>query len=180
MAQDFENYPQFHVEVVDDAPVIAVEVVGSGPAGASGPQGPVGPAGEKGDKGDKGDTGAAGAKGDTGEQGPAGQNGADGYSPTVTVEDITGGHRVTITDAEGDHTFDVMDGQGGGGGTSDYSDLTNKPQINSVTLSGNKSASDLGLGTYSKPSGGIPKTDLASAVQTRRHRTLRWTGPTAP
>ena len=36
---------------------------------------------------------------------------------------------------------------GGGGGTTDYSDLSNKPQINSVTLSGNKSASDLGLAT---------------------------------
>lgn len=34
---------------------------------------------------------------------------------------------------------------GGGGGTSDYSDLTNKPQINNVTLAGNKSGSDLGI-----------------------------------
>ena len=34
---------------------------------------------------------------------------------------------------------------GGGGGSSDYRDLTNKPQINSHTLSGNKSSSDLGL-----------------------------------
>lgn len=33
----------------------------------------------------------------------------------------------------------------GGGGTSDYTDLTNKPSINSVTLSGNKTASDLGM-----------------------------------
>ena len=33
----------------------------------------------------------------------------------------------------------------GGGGTSDYPDLTNKPQINGVTLSGNKTASDLSL-----------------------------------
>lgn len=140
--------------------------------------------------------------------------------------------------------------ESGGGGTSDYSDLSNKPSINSVTLSGNKSLSDLGaepealvvhvtqsgstysadktydqimaavaadkrvvavlngveyqlasaiaqeytvafaavrqgmayfiyvvyasgvyvstaaIGTYSKPSGGIPATDLASAVQT--------------
>lgn len=65
---------------------------------------------------------------------------------------------------------------GGGGGTSDYMDLDNKPSINNVTLSGNKSASDLGLATpndipdvsgfYTKPSGGIPKTDLAAAVQT--------------
>lgn len=76
-------------------------------------------------------------------------DGDDGYSPTVTVQDITGGHRVTITDAEGDHTFDVMDGQGGGGGTSDYSDLTNKPSINNVTLTGNKSLADLGIAAAS-------------------------------
>ena len=36
---------------------------------------------------------------------------------------------------------------GGGGGSSDYTDLTNKPQINSVELSGNKSLSDLGIPT---------------------------------
>ena len=34
---------------------------------------------------------------------------------------------------------------GGSGGTSDYSDLTNKPKINSNTLSGNKTSSQLGL-----------------------------------
>ncbi len=38
-----------------------------------------------------------------------------------------------------------LGGNGGSGGTSDYSDLSNKPSINSVTLSGNKSAGDLGL-----------------------------------
>lgn len=32
-----------------------------------------------------------------------------------------------------------------GGGTSDYNDIENKPQINSVTLVGNKSLSDLGV-----------------------------------
>ena len=37
---------------------------------------------------------------------------------------------------------------GGGGGTSDYSDLSNKPQINDVTLSGNKSLEDLGIPNY--------------------------------
>lgn len=36
-------------------------------------------------------------------------------------------------------------GGGGSGGTSDYTDLSNKPQINSVTLSGNLSLSDLGI-----------------------------------
>ena len=34
----------------------------------------------------------------------------DGTSATVVVTPITNGHRVTITDAEGDHVFDVMDG----------------------------------------------------------------------
>jgi hypothetical protein len=36
-------------------------------------------------------------------------------------------------------------GWGGSGGTTDYSDLTNKPQINGVTLDGDKSSADLGL-----------------------------------
>lgn len=35
--------------------------------------------------------------------------------------------------------------ESGGGGTTDYSNLTNKPSINDVELSGNKTASDLGL-----------------------------------
>lgn len=34
---------------------------------------------------------------------------------------------------------------GSGSGSSDYNDLTNKPQINSVELAGNKSLSDLGI-----------------------------------
>ena len=36
---------------------------------------------------------------------------------------------------------------GGSGGTTDYTDLTNKPQINGVALSGDKSAADLSLAT---------------------------------
>ena len=34
---------------------------------------------------------------------------------------------------------------GGGGGTDNYNDLNNKPQINGVTLSGNKTTSQLGI-----------------------------------
>lgn len=36
---------------------------------------------------------------------------------------------------------------GGGGGTDNYNELLNKPQINGTTLSGNKTSSDLGLAT---------------------------------
>jgi hypothetical protein len=71
------------------------------------------PAGEKGEKGDKGDKGDPGATGATGPIGNPGSDGKDGVSPTVTVTAITGGHRVTITDATGTKTFDVMDGEDG-------------------------------------------------------------------
>ncbi len=39
---------------------------------------------------------------------------------------------------------------GGSGGTSDYDQLENRPQINNVTLSGNKSLSDLGINIPTK------------------------------
>ena len=42
-----------------------------------------------------------------------GEIGDDGYSPTVSVTNITGGHRVTITDKTGTQTVDVMDGDKG-------------------------------------------------------------------
>lgn len=48
--------------------------------------------------------------------------------------------------------------EGGGGGTSDYSDLSNKPSIENVTLSGNKSASDLGLAKLTDLADFITKT----------------------
>ena len=41
-----------------------------------------------------------------------GKPGEDGVSPTVSVTEIEGGHRVTITDEEGAKSFDVMDGDG--------------------------------------------------------------------
>lgn len=53
---------------------------------------------------------------------PAGEDGEDGVSPTVSVTDITGGHRVTITDVDGTKTFDVMDGEDGSGGSVDIDD----------------------------------------------------------
>ena len=45
---------------------------------------------------------------------------------------------------------------GGGGGTSDYTDLTNKPQINGVTLNGNKSTSYLGITAAEVGLGNVP------------------------
>lgn len=48
--------------------------------------------------------------------------------------------------------FIITGGGGGGSGTDDYSQLTNKPSVNSVTLTGNKTSTDLGLyGTGNEP-----------------------------
>ena len=85
-----------------------------GPAGPAGPQGEVGPAGPKGEQGEQGNEGPAGPQG---EQGIQGEQGEDGYSPSITVTTIANGHRVTITDAKGTQSFDVMNGTGGGSGS---------------------------------------------------------------
>lgn len=52
-------------------------------------------------------------------QGPEGEPGEDGVSPEVTIGTITGGHSVTITDADhpSGQTFNVMDGEDGAPGT---------------------------------------------------------------
>lgn len=51
--------------------------------------------------------------GPQGPQGATGPAGNDGVSPSVGVVQITGGHAVTITDAGGAHTFNVIDGVDG-------------------------------------------------------------------
>jgi hypothetical protein len=162
--------------------------------------------------------------GEDGATGPAGSPGADGYSPTVAITDITGGHRVTITDKThpNGQSFDVMDGQGGSGGSSnvlggynvgielwssvggdsgyivDVSDVpgvqvgdwivgNNNPGLAMFRVEGFDGGDPYGTnliilrnvavptktseltndsGFYVKPSSGIPKSDLASAVQT--------------
>lgn len=67
-------------------------------------------------------------QGEKGETGAAGSPGANGVSPTVAVTDIPGGHRVTITDAAGTESFDVLDGAGAGDMTSAVYDPQGKAQ----------------------------------------------------
>ena len=76
-----------------------------------------------------------GTKGDTGSQGPA------GVSPSLSAEPISGGHRVSMTDAEGTTTFDVMDGENAAAATVTVgSTTTGEPGTNaSVTNSGTSS-----------------------------------------
>lgn len=54
-------------------------------------------------------------KGSKGAKGDPGSAGSNGISPVVSVETISGGHRITITDAEGSQSFDVLDGASGSG-----------------------------------------------------------------
>ena len=54
-------------------------------------------------------------------------------------------------------------GTNGGGGTTNYNDLINKPSINNVTLQGNKTGSQLGL---------VSSTDLATVATTGSYNDL--------
>lgn len=69
---------------------------------------------------------------------------ADSYIEEPASEGTSG--QFLCTDGNGGRTWATPSG---GGGTSDYTDLTNKPQIAGTTLSGNKSLSDLGIASAS-------------------------------
>lgn len=83
------------------------------PVSIKGPKGDKGDTGATGATGPAGPAGATGARGPQGIQGPAGENGVNGVSPTVSVTTIEGGHRISITDASGTNTIDVLDGSTG-------------------------------------------------------------------
>lgn len=112
-----------------------------GDQGQQGPQGATGPRGLKGDKGDKGDTGNTGAtgatgaqgiqgpagpkgdKGDQGIQGIPGANGTDG-APGV-VQSIVAGSNITVNSS--DPANPIISSTGGGGGSTSFDDITDKP-----------------------------------------------------
>ena len=102
-----------------------------------------------------------------GRNGTNGRDGQDAKLNGVNTLTIVAGQNITLSQSGNELEISST---GGSGGTSDYSVLTNKPSINNVTLSGNKSLSDLGIqpqgNYYTKPPTGIPSTDLSTAVQT--------------
>lgn len=121
----------------------------TGQRGSDGAPGIPGPQGDPGPKGDPGQQGPQGPKGDPGPQGPQGERGPQGPAGsgsgdmTASVYDPSGGARQV---AFSDELFSGV-----------YNDLTGKPTIpNRTTVQG--------WGFYSKPSNGIPDTDLNDAV----------------
>ena len=117
-----------------------------------------------------------GARGEKGEQGIPGSPGTPGQDATIngvntlTIEE---GQNITI-----EQVGNVMkiSSTGGGGGSTNYNDLSNKPSINNVTLQGNKSLTDLGI----QPSGDyVTPSDLSSVATTGNYSDLNGK-PTIP
>lgn len=86
--------------------------------------------------------GADGADGRNGTDGKDGADGKDAKINGVNTLTIQEGENITI---EQEGSTLTISSTGGSGGTSDYEDLENKPSINNVTLSGNKTTADLGI-----------------------------------
>ena len=62
--------------------------------------------------------------------------------------------------------YKLSEGGSGGGGTSNYNDLTNKPSINGVTLSGNKTTSDLSIDKTAVGLGNVPNVSTNDQTPT--------------
>lgn len=83
--------------------------------------------------------------------------------------DATGVTSGYVPTADGNGGWRWQAQQGGGGSASTSDDVTNESTVTGETVTDalNALSGEIATkGTYSKPSGGIPKTDLASAVQT--------------
>ena len=72
----------------------------------------------------------------------------------------------TTTTIDSDGTIHAIGGGGSTGGTTDYNALDNKPQIEGNTLTGNKTADDLGL---------MSKTDINSALTNKADKSTTYT-----
>lgn len=118
----------------------------------------------KGEKGDKGDPGTPGKDGVNGKDGMPGRDGApgkDGYTPIKGVDYFDGakgdkgekgdrGEQGVKGDRgeKGEQGIQGLPGASGKPGTTVYSELSDKPSINGVTLVGNKTLSELGIVNY--------------------------------
>lgn len=61
-----------------------------------------------------------------------GEKGDDGFSPVITIAEISGGHKVTITTANGEESFDIMDGKDGTGSSAGEENVIESIKVNGV------------------------------------------------
>jgi len=101
-----------------------------------------------------------------GEPGKDGEDGEDGFSPTVSVSDITGGHRVSITDKTGTQDFDVMNGEKGDTGLPG----SNPISFTATLLSASWSSSALTISDQRLISSGYTYMVSASSSSTRDYQ----------
>lgn len=99
---------------------------------------------------------------------------AAAQSAGITSETNNG--NITFTAANTPSTTIVCDivllsegSGGGGGGTSDYTDLSNKPSINGVELSGNKTASQLGMANANTFQGTIAEWNALTTAEKKAY-----------
>ena len=88
------------------------------------------------------------------------------YYKVLNTVGITNGARVVCVKISG--TWVVLgsfNAGGGGGGSGDYVSYGESQSLTSTQKATARTNIGAGTGSYSKPSGGIPKTDLATAVQ---------------
>lgn len=112
-----------------------------------------------------------------------GENGEDGRGITSITKTGTSGlidtYTITYTDNT-TSTFEVTNGEDGSAGTTDYTDLSNKPKINNVELSGNKSLGDLGVqaeidSTHKLSADNVDDTSTTNKFVTTSDKTT-WSG----
>ena len=81
---------------------------------------------------------------------------ADDLTPISHTEKVIAGQASPISHLE--WIIATYGGGSGSGGTTNYNDLTNKPSINGITLTGNKTSADLGINAI------IPSTEPTNKV----------------
>ena len=81
---------------------------------------------------------------------------ADKIEPISHTEKVIAGTAQPISHLE--WIIALYGGGSGSGGTTDYNALTNKPSINGITLTGNKTSIDLGINAI------IPSTEPTNKV----------------
>lgn len=178
-------------EVLDITPSISVDFL----KGETGPQGPVGPQGPRGEQGPQGEQGIQGLKGDTGDSGvyigndePQDSNikvWIDDKVDDVNYPDIINKPKINNVELVGNKSLNDLGIQPEGNYalesdiptktsdlTNDSGFITGYTETDPTVPSYVKNITQANItswnnkGTYSKPSTGIPSTDLSSAVQT--------------